>query len=269
MLLQNSTFYNRVKTIKLINSPEQCILLTSNTSITSLCSIPTAEWLDCLPRARPFFTWWEAMQLFTNYFGGTGVIGCTAWFFAVCRPNSNLVYFYCMTLHTAVVCPSAQCGRSVLVAEWLDSSAVSTAQTLAHAAGESILCCKGWRHVSSQMTLGRTCNFLCFCRMVMTAVSLVWLVPLSCLLLHHMFLAWLRHQICRLAYPVAWLLWQHKVITSPRVTACYCDEAKTSETVLHFCILLVNPSTSNLSTFWKANEMQIASDSAPSWHRAL
>ena len=28
---------------------------------------------------------------------------------------------------------------------------------LAHAAGESILCHEGWRHASSQMTLGRTC----------------------------------------------------------------------------------------------------------------
>jgi len=46
-----------------------------------------------------------------------------------------------------------------------------------------------------------------------------------------------------LNFTFAWLLslWQHNVITSPRVTACYCDEAKTSETVLHFCTFLLNP----------------------------
>jgi len=33
----------------------------------------------------------------------------------------------------------------------------------------------------------------------------------------------------------------HYVITSPRVTACCCDEAKTSDTVLHFCKFLFNP----------------------------
>jgi len=44
-------------------------------------------------------------------------------------------------------------------------------------------------------------------------------------------------------YIFAWLLllWQHNVITSPRVTACFCDEANTSETVLHFCTFLINP----------------------------
>ena len=36
-------------------------------------------------------------------------------------------------------------------------------------------------------------------------------------------------------------LWQHNIITSPHVTACCCDEAKTLETVLHFCKLLVKP----------------------------
>jgi len=52
-------------------------------------------------QASPFFAWgpWGVTtQLFTSYFGGTGVIGCTAWLFAVCRPNSNLVYFYRVTL---------------------------------------------------------------------------------------------------------------------------------------------------------------------------
>jgi len=42
---------------------------------------------------------------------------------------------------------------------------------------------------------------------------------------------------------IAWLLslWQHDVITSPRITACCCDEAKTLETVLHFCTFLLSP----------------------------
>jgi len=43
--------------------------------------------------------------------------------------------------------------------------------------------------------------------------------------------------------PTAWLLslWQHNVITLPRVTACCCDEAKTSETVLHLCTFFPKP----------------------------
>jgi len=43
--------------------------------------------------------------------------------------------------------------------------------------------------------------------------------------------------------PTAWLLSlsQHNVITSLRVTTCCCDEAKTSEMVLHFCTFLLNP----------------------------
>jgi len=43
--------------------------------------------------------------------------------------------------------------------------------------------------------------------------------------------------------PTAWLLllWQHNVIAAPRVTACCCDEAKTSEMVLHLCTCLLNP----------------------------
>jgi len=32
-----------------------------------------------------------------------------------------------------------------------------------------------------------------------------------------------------------------QVITSPHVTACCCDEAKTLEMVLHFCTFLLNP----------------------------
>jgi len=48
--------------------------------------------------------------------------------------------------------------------------------------------------------------------------------------------------IC-LFQPQMWLLslWQHNVITSLRITACCCDEAKTSETVLHFCIFSPTP----------------------------
>jgi len=54
------------------------------------------------------------MQLFTNYFGGTGVIfGCIL----VCWPNSNLVYFYhsmlCYTLYAIIVCMSVWCGCSI------------------------------------------------------------------------------------------------------------------------------------------------------------
>jgi len=52
-----------------------------------------------------------------------------------------------------------QCGCSVPVAEWLDSSTVGIAQ-LAHAVNESILCHEGRRHGSSQITLGRTCFLL-------------------------------------------------------------------------------------------------------------
>ena len=48
------------------------------------------------------------------------------------------------------------------------SSAVCIAQIVAHAVGESILCCEGWHCGSSQMTLWRT--YYCYVLSVMLAV---------------------------------------------------------------------------------------------------
>jgi len=57
---------------------------------------------------------------------------------------------YASTIYAVVVCPSAWCGCSVMAAT------VGIVE-LTDAAGESILCHKGWRRSSSQMTLGSTC----------------------------------------------------------------------------------------------------------------
>jgi len=92
------------------------------------------------------------MQLFTNYFVGTGVIGHTALFFAICVSQIRIwcifiAQRYASTVCAIVVCLSVQCGCSV--------------HLVAHAVGESILCCEGWWHGSSQMTLVSICSCCC------------------------------------------------------------------------------------------------------------
>jgi len=75
--------------------------------------------------------------------GGTGVIGCTAWFFFAFYVRQ--IWNWCIFIawrSTRVVCAivlclTVWCGCSILAAEWLDLSTVGIAQ-LAHAAGESI-----------------------------------------------------------------------------------------------------------------------------------
>jgi len=62
------------------------------------------------------------------------------------------VQHYAKAVYAIVVCLSVWCACSIPAAEWLDSSAVGTAQ-LAHVVGKSILCHKGWRCGS----LGRIC----------------------------------------------------------------------------------------------------------------
>jgi len=65
------------------------------------------------------------------------------------------------TVYAIIVCPSLQCGCSILVVKWLDSSAEDIALVVAHAAGESILCHEGWQCGSSQMSLERTGESSC------------------------------------------------------------------------------------------------------------
>jgi len=101
---------------------------------------------------------------FHKLFGDTGVVGPTAWFFALyVSQNLNSVYFYRVTLCSPGMCRrrrvmSVRCKCSVPAAEWMYSSAVGIAQ-LVHAVGESIFCHEAWRRSSSQMTLGRLVVF--------------------------------------------------------------------------------------------------------------
>jgi len=72
---------------------------------------------------------------------GTGVIGRTAWLFAVYISQIRIWCSFCHARQYMLsLCPSMQCGCSILAAEWLDSSAVGIAQIIAHTAIESILC---------------------------------------------------------------------------------------------------------------------------------
>jgi len=94
---------------------------------------------------------------------GTGVIGCAAWLFALYISQIRIccifiTWCYASAVYTMVMYPSVWYEWCVPAAEWLELPAVIMAQ-LAHTAGKSIFCCKWWQCGSSQMTLGRTCQY--------------------------------------------------------------------------------------------------------------